>query len=63
MQVKAQNLEKEEQEKHMQTRQKKIVSIESQLIKNQQIEMQGTTKKLETIQTEQLRQREIEQNK
>ena len=47
----------------MQNRQKKIVSIESQLIKNQQIEMQGTTKKLETIQTEQLRQREIEQNK
>ena len=50
--MKAQNLEREEQEKHMQNRQKKIVSIESQLIKNQQIEMQGTTKKLETIQTE-----------
>ena len=36
----------------MAARQKKIVTIESQLIKNQQIEMQGQKKKLETIQTE-----------
>ena len=63
MQVKCQEMERDELEKHMQMRHKKIVASEASLITKQQNEMSALKKKLEGVQVGQMKQREQEHNK
>ena len=63
MQVRAQQLEKEEQEKHLQMRHKQMVAAEAQLIQKQQNEMQAMRKKVDKIENASLKTREVEHNK
>ncbi len=61
--MRAQQLEKEEQERHLQRRHKQIVAAEAKLIQKQQNEMMALQKKCESIQNEQMKMRETEHNK
>ncbi len=63
MQIKVQEMERDEMEKHMQTRHKKIVAAEATLITKQQNEMSALKKKMEAIEVGQMKQREQEHNK
>mmetsp|Transcript_23122 Transcript_23122/g.17539 ORF Transcript_23122/g.17539 Transcript_23122/m.17539 type:complete len:151 (+) Transcript_23122:215-667(+) len=55
VQVKCQEMERDELEKHMQMRHKKIVAAEAALITKQQNEMSALKKKLEAIQVGQMK--------
>jgi exonuclease VII large subunit len=63
MQVQCQELEKDEREKYMNERQKKIIAAEAKLISKQQNEMNALKKKLEANLNERLKVRETEHNK
>jgi Ca2+-binding EF-hand superfamily protein len=63
MQVTCQELEKDEREKYMGERQKKIIAAEAKLIAKQQNEMNALKKKLEANLNERLKVRETEHNK
>lgn len=54
VQVQGLQLEKDEQERHLQVRHKKIVSAESTLIQKQQNEMSALRKKVETTEAAQI---------
>lgn len=56
-------MERDELDKHMQTRHKKIVAAEATLITKQQNEMAALKKKCEAIEVGQMKQREQEHNK
>lgn len=56
-------MEKDELDKHIQNRHKKIVAAEATLITKQQNEMAALKKKLEAVQVGQYKQREVEHNK
>lgn len=62
MQIRCQELEKDEYEKYMQTRHKKIVAAEAKLIQKQQNEMHATRKKQEAVMSEKLKIRDHEHN-
>ena len=62
MQIRCQELEKDEYEKYMQTRHKKIVAAEAKLIQKQQNEMHATRKKQEAVMPEKLKIRDHEHN-
>lgn len=63
MQIKCGDLEKEEMEKHIQSRHKKVVAAEATLITKQQNEMAALKKKLDTLENANMKQREGEHNK
>lgn len=63
MQMKAQQMEEDEKQKHMANRHKKIVAAEAKLIQKQQNEMLALRKKIEANMNEKLKQRENEHNK
>jgi len=56
-------MEKEEQERYLQQRHKKIVAAEAKLIQKQQNEMQALRKKIDSTMQARLKQREQEHNK
>lgn len=55
VQIQSQQLEKDEMMKFMNEKQKKIVAVESNLIKQQQNEMLALRKKLDTIESTQIK--------
>ena len=55
VQIQSQQLEKDEMIKFMNEKQKKIVAVESNLIKQQQNEMLALRKKLDTIESTQIK--------
>lgn len=57
------SLEKEEQERHLQNRHKKIVAAEAKLITQQQNQMAALRKRIEAAESEQRKQREQEHDK
>jgi hypothetical protein len=58
VQVKCQEMERDELDRHMQNRHKKIGASETTLITKQQNEMSALRKKLDAIQTGQMKMRE-----
>ena len=63
MQMKIQQMEQEESDRHLASRQKKMVAAEATLINKQSTEMLALRKKIESVENGQLKQREDEQNK
>ena len=60
VQVRVQQLEREEQEKHLQSRMKKIAAAEAKLISKQQGEMNALRKRIDAGENEQKKQRALE---
>jgi len=62
VQIQVQNKEREEQERHLDARQKQIVAAEAKLIARQTNEMKALKKKLEAMETAQMKARETAHN-